>query len=83
MTVMPGFAGQDFMWDEAYNISKLKNFVKNKALDTIISVDGGINDRTKDICIKNGADILASGSFIAQNCYSDAVATLKETPNGP
>ena len=79
MTVMPGFAGQDFMWDAASNISKIKDHVKAKNLDVLISVDGGVNSDTKDICIKNGADILVSGSYIAKNNYPESVKTLKTT----
>ena len=77
MTVMPGFAGQAFMQDAASNISKIKDYIKAKNLDVLVSVDGGINGDTKDICIQNGADILVSGTYIAKNNYHASVATLK------
>ncbi len=77
MTVMPGFAGQDFIPDAANNISKIKQQSITNNLDVMISVDGGINYKTKDICIKNGAQILVSGSYIAKNQYFNAINTLK------
>lgn len=77
MTVMPGFAGQDFMPDAACNISKIRDFIKTKKLDILISVDGGVNADTKDICIKNGADILVSGTYIAKNNYHESINALK------
>ncbi len=61
MTVEPGFGGQKFMSYCADKIKELKQKVKK---ETIIEVDGGINDKTAEYCISQGANALVAGSYI-------------------
>ena len=61
MTVEPGFGGQKFMSDCA---DKIKEFIPEIKPDTIIEVDGGINDITAKYCTKLGATALVAGNYI-------------------
>jgi len=59
MTVEPGFGGQEFMSDCAEKLKHYKN-LKNIYLE----VDGGINDKTAKIAVKNGANVLVAGNYV-------------------
>lgn len=61
MTVEPGFGGQSFMLDCAKKIPILR---KNAPEQLIIQVDGGINDKTANVCKEFGANSLVAGSYI-------------------
>ena len=60
MTVEPGFSGQSFMHSCVSKIEALKT--KHPYLD--IQVDGGINEKTFEVCVKSGANIFVSGSTL-------------------
>ena len=64
MTVVPGFGGQRFMDDQVKKIKDLKKIREINNYDYDISVDGGINNKTGKICIKNGVDVLSVGSYL-------------------
>ncbi len=67
MTVEPGFAGQSFIYNCAEKIEELKKHINNvnPALQNIIiQVDGGINNKTAEICKQKGANSLVSGNYI-------------------
>lgn len=62
MTVEPGFGGQSFMYDMVSKIDFLKEYKEKNKLEYIISVDGGISDKTiKEV--KN-ADMVVAGSYV-------------------
>ena len=67
MTVVPGAAGQDFRPDCLHKISVLAATRKKYGLKFLISVDGGINDKTAQMCWGAGADLLVSGSYLANS----------------
>ena len=80
MTVVPGFGGQKFMKDQVVKIKDLFEIRKNKNYTFDISVDGGINDETGNICKQNGVDILAVGSYLLskdQKDYSQYIKKLR------
>ena len=60
MTVEPGFSGQKFMEDCAVKIKQVKD-IRN---DVLVQVDGGINDKTAQICTQYGVDSLVAGNYI-------------------
>ena len=64
MTVEPGFGGQSFIPEMLDKISYLREQLDQKNLDTIIQVDGGVNQETAKLCIKAGANNLVAGSYI-------------------
>ena len=65
MSVAPGAAGQQFNPDALHKISVLAATRKKYDLKFTISVDGGINDKTAQLCWHAGADLLVSGSYLA------------------
>lgn len=73
MSVKAGKGGQEF------NKSALKKIKYVRALnpEILIEVDGGINNETGAQCVRAGADILVSGSYIYNNDTYDAIQKLK------
>lgn len=64
MSVEPGFGGQEFDESAVAKIMRLNELQNEPQNDFLISVDGGINDKTGYNCVKAGADILVSGSWL-------------------
>jgi ribulose-phosphate 3-epimerase len=64
MTVNPGFGGQDFIYSQLEKISKLRQLLRQKNINTLIAVDGGINTTTAPLVVEAGATILVAGSSI-------------------
>ena len=77
MTVQPGFGGQTFMQDQLDKISFVKNMADKYQRDIDISVDGGINDQTSTLAIKNGANTLVAGSYIFAGDYKQRIEKLR------
>ncbi|MFQ6752561.1 MAG: ribulose-phosphate 3-epimerase [Clostridia bacterium] len=73
MSVKTGKYGQEFNKDA---IKKIKQ-VRSLSEDILIEVDGGINDKTASLCVKAGADILVSGSYIYNNDTYTAIQSLR------
>lgn len=67
MAVAPGAAGQAFNPACLHKISVLAATRKKYGLKFTISVDGGINDKTAQLCWDAGADLLVSGSYLAHS----------------
>ncbi len=68
MSVHPGKGGQEFMESILYKIEALKELREENNYHYIISVDGGINDKTIKLVQDAGADMVVSGSYV---CMSD------------
>ncbi len=64
MTVHPGFGGQSFIADCVPKITWVKEWAKKNGREILVSVDGGINEKTAKICLDAGADILVAGSYL-------------------
>jgi ribulose-phosphate 3-epimerase len=64
MTVNPGFGGQKFIEHSIAKVSRMKEMILRKNLNTFIEVDGGINFNTGKQLVDAGADILVAGSFV-------------------
>ena len=64
MSVEPGFGGQEFMPSALEKISELSRMKYEEHHDFLIVVDGGINDKTAQLCKDAGADVLVAGSYI-------------------
>ena len=73
MSVEPGYGGQKFILSTERKIKELKDLIKNKNI--LISVDGGIDNLTKDFVQE--ADILVSGSYVLKGNYEERIESLK------
>ncbi|MFV0537479.1 MAG: ribulose-phosphate 3-epimerase [Dysgonomonas sp.] len=64
MSVNPGFGGQKFIEHSLAKVSKLKEMILKRNLNTLIEVDGGVNLDTGKQLISAGADVLVAGNAI-------------------
>ena len=62
MTVNPGFGGQKMIPEALNKVVELAAVRRKKNFSYLISVDGGVNNRTAPAVREAGADILVSGS---------------------
>ncbi len=64
MSVEPGYGGQKFIDYSIEKIAFLRNEIDKNKYPTLISVDGGINDKTAPLCLNAGVDILVVGQYL-------------------
>lgn len=64
MSVEPGFGGQSFIRDSLGKILRLRNYIDENEIKTLIEIDGGINDQTARECKQMGVDVFVAGSYI-------------------
>lgn len=67
MSVNPGFGGQRFIEHSIDKTFRLKNMIREKGLDVLVEVDGGVNLDTGKRLVEAGADILVAGNFVFKN----------------
>ncbi|MFK7974194.1 MAG: ribulose-phosphate 3-epimerase [Rickettsiaceae bacterium] len=75
MTVNPGFGGQSFISNQVKKILQLAKIVDTN--NTLLAVDGGINDKTAKLCIDAGANMLISGNYIFSGNYRRNITALR------
>ncbi len=79
MTVFPGFGGQSMVEDAIKNISVIRKMIGDKELE----VDGGITAENVDVLVKEGADVIVSGSGIFKyDDIADAADKLRAAAIG-
>ena len=75
MSVTPGKGGQTFKKEV---ISKIKRLKKVVPKDLIISIDGGVNKDTINMCKTAGCDMVVSGSYVTNDeDYEKQIETLR------
>lgn len=75
MSVEPGQGGQEF--DESV-IKKIEYFKENINSDVIISIDGGVNSKTVELCKYAGCDMVVSGSYVtSSDNYDEKIGKLR------
>lgn len=62
MTVHPGFGGQKIIPECVEKVTLLSEIRRKRNLGYIISVDGGVNEKTVQDVISAGTDVVVSGS---------------------
>jgi len=78
MSVNPGFGGQKFIPSVIEKARKLKSMINKRGLNTLIEVDGGVNDKNINELANAGVDIVVAGNFVFSNpSYKDAMSSLK------
>lgn len=81
MSVYPGAGGQTFIETTSSKIDEIKKLIQDRNLDILVSVDGGINDKTKDKV--SSSDILVSGSYITNGeDFQERINVLRGDNNG-
>ncbi|MGL5205246.1 MAG: ribulose-phosphate 3-epimerase [Metamycoplasmataceae bacterium] len=76
MSVTPGFGGQDFIESSIEKIKNLHDFIKKNKLQTLIQVDGGINDKNAKKIFEAGASALVCGSYLMNNLNKKTLKKL-------
>ena len=76
MSVEPGFGGQTFNESALEKITYLSKLIEYRKLDTLIQVDGGINQETGAKCVEAGVDVLVAGSYVFKGDIRERVASL-------
>ncbi len=76
MSVNPGFGGQKFIENTYRKVEKLKNMILKRASQTIIEIDGGVNNDNAPKLIEAGADVLVAGSFVFRS--EDPIGTIAD-----
>ena len=77
MSIIPGSGGQQFHMEAIDKIKELKDLINSYHFTTLINVDGGINDVTKDYC--SDADILSAGSYIVlSDNFQERISSLRD-----
>lgn len=64
MSVNPGFGGQKFIINTFEKVRQTAELIKLKNCNTLIEVDGGVNDDNAKELISSGANALVAGSFV-------------------
>lgn len=78
MTVKPGFGGQAFMPDMLEKIRFTKEAIRRQGLETVIEVDGGIDEKTGSQCVEAGASILVAGTYLFNGNLKENIAKLHD-----
>ena len=76
MSVNPGFGGQKFIENTYRKIEKLDQMRKERGLDFMIEVDGGVSTQNAARLSQVGTDVLVAGSFVFN--AEDPLATIAE-----
>jgi ribulose-phosphate 3-epimerase len=64
MSVNPGFGGQKFIGNTYHKVRQLKSLINQKGANTMIEIDGGVNQSNAPLLLEAGADVLVAGSFV-------------------
>ena len=78
MSVNPGFGGQKFIPSSLGKIRELRLKIEGRHLNTLIEIDGGVNENTIADIANAGADVFVAGSAIfgSQN-YKETIDVLR------
>lgn len=76
MSVNPGFGGQAFIERSLEKTTTLKSMIRERGLETLIEVDGGVTLTTGKQLVEAGADVLVAGSFVFK--ATDPIQSIKE-----
>ena len=78
MSINPGFGGQKFEEITIEKVKKLRKMIDDRSVDTLIEIDGGVNQETGQRLIDAGANVLVAGSYVFGNANPvEAIASLK------
>ena len=76
MSVVPGAGGQEFIKETESKLKELRALLDSYNIHALINVDGGVNDKTKDMCVD--ADILTAGSYIVgSDNFQEKISSLR------
>lgn len=76
MSVVPGKSGQSFIMESTDKIKEVRELISSYNLNTIIEVDGGINNETVNNC--HDADMVVSSSYVLKGeNFQEKISSLR------
>lgn len=79
MSVNPGFGGQSFIERTYQKIVDLKSLINKYNTETLIEIDGGVNDKNAKKLTDAGANVLVAGNFVFRSENPiETISNLKE-----
>lgn len=78
MTINPGVPGEKFIAQTMTKIEKLNQLKKEKNYHFNIEVDGNVNKDTINECLKAGANMFVSGSYVFNGSIPNNIDSLLE-----
>ena len=79
MSVNPGFGGQKFIPGSLDKVRSLRKQIEDRGLDTLIEMDGGVNEKTIKTISDAGVNIFVAGSAIFKSeDYQETIAAFRE-----
>ena len=76
MSVEPGKGGQEFIKESSEKIEEVRALLESYNSKAIINVDGGVNDKSRELCSK--CDIVTAGSYIVRSDdFQEKVTSLR------
>ena len=76
MSVEPGRGGQEFIEESEDKIREVKALLDSYHIPAIVSVDGGVTDKTISSCQK--CDMVVSGSYIVKSDnFQEKISSLR------
>ena len=83
MSVNPGFGGQDFIPNSLDRVRALRGMIRDRGLETLIEIDGGVNEKTIKNISDAGVDVFVAGSAIFKSPdYKKTIAKFRELISG-
>ena len=83
MTVNPGFGGQKFLEPVVPKIRQIAGLIRQRGLQVVIEVDGGLDTRTAPAVVAAGATILVAGSAVfGQKDRAGAMRAIRDAVEG-
>ncbi|UCD79836.1 MAG: ribulose-phosphate 3-epimerase [Desulfobacterales bacterium] len=79
MSVNPGFGGQTFIPGSLDKVKDLRRMIQHRKLNTLIEIDGGVNEDTIADIAAAGVDIFVAGSAIfGSRDYKKTISSFRE-----
>jgi ribulose-phosphate 3-epimerase len=79
MSVNPGFGGQQFISSSLEKIKNLRQILQRRNLDTLVQIDGGVNEHTIADIAAAGVDVFVAGSAIfGSRDYKKTIKSFRE-----
>lgn len=76
MSVEPGLGGQEFILGTEEKLREVRTLLNEYNINAVISVDGGVNDKTIQMC--HDCDIVTSGSYITNSLdFQKEISSLR------
>lgn len=76
MSVNPGFGGQKFIESSIDKVRRLRQMIDQRALSTLIQIDGGVNTSNARTLFDAGCNVLVAGNAVFGS--KDPKQTIKE-----